>query len=98
MLIAKETEYSNLREWLKKLIIELPNDLIKNETKGVLENLTLYEMSIDRIITTKPTIKDNKMGVNISIYGAAINISGIINPVITSSNYRFFWSVIQKQA
>ena len=87
MLIAKETEYSNLREWLKKLIIELPNDLIKNETKGVLENLTLYEMSIDRIITTKPTIKDNKMGVNISIYGAAINISGIINPVITSSKF-----------
>ena len=87
MLIAKETEYSNLREWLKKLIIELPNDLIKNETKGILENLTLYEMSIDRIITTKPTIKDNKMGVNISIYGAAINISGVINPVITSSKF-----------
>ena len=85
MLIDKETEYSNLREWLKKLIIELPNDMIKNETKGILENLTLYEMSIDRIITTKPSIKDEKIGVTISIYGAAINISGVVNPIITSS-------------
>ena len=87
MIMAKETEYSNLREWLKKLIIELPNDMIKNETGGILENLTLYEMSIDRIITTKPTIKDDEMGVNISIYGAAINISGVVNPPFISSKF-----------
>ena len=30
---SKDPKYSDLKEWLNKLIIELPNDLIKEETK-----------------------------------------------------------------
>ena len=30
-----------LREWLNKLVIDFPNDLIKNETKGYIEDLTI---------------------------------------------------------
>ena len=34
-----------LREWLNKLVIDIPNDLIKNETKGYIEDLTIYNIS-----------------------------------------------------
>ena len=43
----------NLREWLNKLIIDLPNDLIKNETKGYIENLTIYNISLESLLTTR---------------------------------------------
>ena len=79
MIDEKETNNDNLREWLKKLIFEIPNDMIKNETKGYLEDLTLYEISLERIITTKPSIIDSKMGVIISIEETAISINGIFN-------------------
>ena len=85
MTNEKETKNDNLREWLKKLIIEIPNDIIKNETKGYLEDLTLYEISLERIITTKPSIIDGKMGVIISIEETAISINGIFNSFITGS-------------
>ena len=68
---------SNLREWLSKLVIDLPNEEIQEETKGYLENITLYGMSLDKIITTNPTQKDNKVGVTISVENAAINAKGI---------------------
>ena len=73
-LIDEKT--SNLREWLNKLVINLPNDLIKEETKGYIEDLTLYGISLDKIITTNPTQKENKIGITISVENAAINAKG----------------------
>ena len=70
-------KYSDLKEWLNKLIIELPNDLIKEETKGYLEDLTLYGISLDKIITTSPKLVDNKIGVTISLENAGINVKGL---------------------
>ena len=70
-------KYSDLKEWLNKLIIELPNDLIKEETKGHLEDLTLYGISLDKIITTSPKVVDNKIGVTISLQNAGINVKGL---------------------
>lgn len=43
-----------LKEWLNKLVIDLPNDLIKNETKGYIEDLTIYNISLENLITTRP--------------------------------------------
>ena len=61
------TNSSSLREWLGKLIIDLPNDLIKQETDGHLENLTLYGLSIEKIITTDPDEQQKKVGLKILI-------------------------------
>jgi hypothetical protein len=36
----KEPEYCKLREWLEKLVIDLPNDIIVEETKGYLSHYT----------------------------------------------------------
>ena len=72
-----EPDYGNLREWLHELVIDLPNELIEEETK-VLKNLTLYEISLDKIITTSPKIIDNKIGVTISIQNAELNAKGIL--------------------
>ena len=81
----KEPEYCKLREWLEKLVIDLPNDIIVEETQGYLQDLTLYKMSIERLITTEPTIIDGKTGVTISIERAAINMNGVFNSFITGS-------------
>ena len=70
-------KYSDLKEWLNKLVIDLPNDLIKEETKGYIENLTLYEISLDKIITTSPKVVDNKIGVTISLENIIANIKGV---------------------
>ena len=66
----------NLREFLSKLVIDLPNDLIKNETKGYIENLTIYNISLESLITTHKKIIDNKIGVEITLRNAGINIKG----------------------
>ena len=65
-----------LREWLNKLIIDLPNDLIKNETKGYIEDLTIYNISLESLITTRKKYIDNKVGVEITLRNAALNIKG----------------------
>ena len=70
------TNSSSLREWLGKLVIDLPNDLIKEETDGYLEDLTLYGLSIDKIITTDPDEQEQKVGLKISIKDAGVNIKG----------------------
>ena len=36
---GQNTENLYLKEWLNKLTIDLPNDLIKNATKGYIEDL-----------------------------------------------------------
>ena len=51
--IRKQNEL-NLRDWLGKLSINIPNELIQNVTKGYIENLTIYNISLESIITTKP--------------------------------------------
>ena len=73
----KNPKYNDLKEWLNKLVINLPNDLIKEETQGLIENLTLYGISLDEINTTSPKVIDNKVGVTISLKNISINIKGI---------------------
>ena len=65
-----------LREWLNKLIIDLPNDLIKNETKGYIENLTIYNISLESLLTTRKKYIDNKIGLEITLRNASFNIKG----------------------
>ena len=66
-----------LREWLNRFKIDLPNDLIKNETKGYIEDLTIYNISLESLITTSPRkTTDNKEGVNITLRNAGFNIKG----------------------
>ena len=66
----------NLREWLNKLIIDLPNDLIKNETKGYIENLTIYNISLESLYTERRDPIDKKIGVEITFRNAGLNIKG----------------------
>ena len=66
----------NLRDWLNKLSIDLPNDLIKNETKGYIEDLTIYNISLESLITTRKQIIDKKMGVEITLRNAGLNVKG----------------------
>ena len=70
------TNSSSLRDWLGKLVIDLPNELIKEETDGLLEDLTIYGLYIDKIITTDPDEQENKVGLKVSIKDAALNIKG----------------------
>ena len=59
--LINDVDYCNLKEWLNQLIIDIPNDLIKEETNGALEDLTIYGISLDQIITTSPETIDNKL-------------------------------------
>ena len=79
--LFKENKFSNLpdinlRELLNKLTIDLPNDLIKNETKGYIENLTIYNISLESLITTRKKNISNKVGVEITLRNIALNIKG----------------------
>ena len=65
-----------LREWLNKLTIDLPNELIKKETSGYIENLTIYNISLENLITTRKKYIENKVGVELTIYKSALNIKG----------------------
>ena len=65
-----------LRKWLNKLEIDIPNDLIKNETKGYIENLTIYNISLESLITTHKKYIDNKIGIEITLRNAGFNIKG----------------------
>ena len=73
---GQNTENLYLKEWLNKLTIDLPNDLIKNATKGYIEDLTIYNISLEALITTRKKYKDNKVGVDITIRKASLNIKG----------------------
>ena len=70
------TNSSSLRDWLGKLVIDIPNELIKEETDGLLEDLTIYGLYIDKIITTDPDEQENKVGLKVSIKDAGLNIKG----------------------
>ena len=73
----KSENFPNLREWLNQLVIELPNTLLANITQGLIEDLTIYGITLDKIETTNPEKIDNKIGLNISIANAGININGL---------------------
>ena len=74
---VKSQNYTNLKEWLNQLVIEIPNDLLENITQGIVEDLTIYGIGLDNILTTNPEILENKTGLNISLANAHINIMGI---------------------
>ena len=80
----------NLREWINKIEIDLPNDLIKNETKGYIENLTIYNISLESLITTRKKIIDNKIGLEITLRNAGINIKG--KYIFLSKNPKNFYA------
>ena len=80
--VEDDSNYSNLREWLGQLIIDIPNELIEKETSGFLKDLTLYGISLDKIITTSPQIIENKVGVTLSVENARVNIKGVYNGLI----------------
>ena len=63
----KNPNYSNLKEWLNNLVINIPNELLENTTHGILDNIMLYDINLDRIITTSHEVLDNKIRFNISI-------------------------------
>ena len=65
----------NLQEWLNKLVIDLPNDLI-NETQGFIQDLTIYNISLESLYTSRKIMLNRKMGVNITFRNGGINIKG----------------------
>ena len=82
----------NIREWLNKLVIDLPNDLIKNKTKGYLEDLTIYNISLESLITSKKIIIDKKMGIKITFRNAGLNIKG--KHTVLSKDQKNFLAII----
>ena len=73
----KKSNELNLRKWLSKLVIDLPNELIQNVTQGYIQDLTIYNISLESLITSRPEKQsDNKFGVKIKIRNAGINIKG----------------------
>ena len=72
----RNPEDLNLREWLNKLVIDLPNDLINNETKGYIENLTIYNIALESLYTERRDPIDNKIGVEITLRNVGLNIKG----------------------
>jgi hypothetical protein len=67
---GKSPKYSNLQEWLSQLVINIPNDLVQDMAQGLVEDLTIYGIGLDNIITTNPEILENKVGLNISVINA----------------------------
>ena len=91
-IINEDSNIYNLREWINKLVIEIPNDSLKNLTLGIVEDLTLYGITLDNIITTEPEMLDNRIGLNISIANFGINIKGIFSLLITERNFEAYVS------
>ena len=95
--LFKENKFPNipdiyLKELLNKLKIDLPNDLIKNETKGYIENLTLFNISLESLITTRKKYISNKVGVEITLRNIALNIKG--KYIFLSKNPKNFLALI----
>ena len=68
---------SNLRELLQKLVITIPNDLIKNETKGYISDLTIYDITLESLITSrKKELSEKKIGMEFRIRNAELKIKG----------------------
>ena len=82
----------NFREWLNKLVIDLPNDLIQNKTQGYLQDLTIYNISLESLITSRKKIIDKKMGVEITFRNAGLNIKG--KHTVLSNNPKNFLAII----
>ena len=65
-----------LQEWLNKLVIDIPNDLIKNKTNNYIEDLTIYNISLESLITSHKIKRDNNTGIIIRLRNACFNIKG----------------------
>ena len=74
----KNPNYSNLKEWLNNLVINIPNELLENTTHGILDNIMLYDINLDRIITTSHEVLDNKIRFNISITNIESSVKAIL--------------------
>ena len=81
-----------LRDWLKRLSIDLPNDLIKEKTKGILQNITIYNISLESLISTHKQWIGKKIGLNITLRKASLNVKGKYN--ITSPNPKNFYATV----
>ena len=95
--LFKENKFPNkpdleLKELLNKLTIDLPNDLIKNETKGYIENLTVFNISLESLITTRKKYISSKVGVEITLRNIALNIKG--KYIFLSKNPKNFLALI----
>ena len=87
-----DTINGNLKDWLSKLIIILPNEMIQNQSLGLIENLTFYGIFSEKLTTTNPEKINNKISINFSIENASINIKGIYNLI----NKKQFQAYISK--
>ena len=84
---------SNIRELLKKIVITIPNDLIKNETKGYISDLTIYDITLESLITSrKKELSEKKIGMEFRIRNAELKLKG--NYSIFSEKSKNFLSEI----
>ena len=65
-----------LREWLNKIVIDLPNDILPPRALDYIKDLTIYNISLESLITSRKKKIDNKVGVNITLRNAGLNIKG----------------------
>ena len=74
--LSRDPKDLYLRDWLNKLSIDLPNDLIKEKTKGLIENITIYNISLESLISTHKQWIGKKIGLNITLRKASFNVKG----------------------
>ena len=74
----KNPNYSNLKEWLNQLVIDIPNELLENTTHGIIDNIVLYDINLDKIITTSHEVLDNNILFNISITNIESSFKAIL--------------------
>ena len=77
-LADQNPDYTNLKEWLNQLVVDIPNELIENLTQGLVDSITLYNLNLENINTTSPEVLDNKIGINISVTNIGLSITGML--------------------
>ena len=77
-LAEQNPDYSNLKEWLNQLVVDIPNELIENLAQGLVDSFTLYDLNLDNINTTSPETIDNKIGINISVTNIGLSFTGML--------------------
>ena len=77
-LAEQNPDYTNLKEWLNQLVVDIPNELIENLTQGLVDSFTLYNLNLENINTTSPEVLDNKIGINISVTNIELSITGML--------------------
>jgi len=77
-LADQNPDYTNLKEWLNQLVVDIPNELMENLTQGLVDSITLYNLNLENINTTSPEVLDNKIGINISVTNIELSITGML--------------------